>query len=263
MSQIIEVSNEQIKPDAMPIGIATSVEEVEKIMDENDLARCYVVKAGRCMLVFVKSQVNFAKQVVVSRPIFGETPNISVSPSLNDEVRFVEEDSVKLISETHSTELPKEEPVNQEPVKEESLPPAKSGRWVKPTPLTIRKGVRCKCISGSYAGMEGIVEHVDHEGRPDSETHTLVSTNSDLPMVMQGSQGTANRSMMSNMRMVPVHGVPHKVRVRWLDPREEETVQHTEVEGVRLSSKTVRAPLVSKTLTKAQFCSDFMIWVEE
>lgn len=143
------------------------------------------------------------------------------------------------------------------------------GRWVKPTPTEIRKGRRVRCIVGSNAGREATIVNVVREGKPDAETVVYETQEQPITSYVDPNTGEqvsnsqqANR-IMGQMVMMPLHSRPDNVTIEWDQPREDSTNVSEIVNGVRLNTKQVTAPLTHSNLTKKKICTDFMIWIED
>lgn len=132
----------------------------------------------------------------------------------------------------------------------EDLPP----KWVAPTPEMIIKGKLCRCKAGSNSGQVGRVVYVKRQGKPDQETE-FISNKSGAQVSLrpdtQAQPVTANaQGIINEMEIRPLFGVPDKVRVEFLDPKT--------VTG-KFSQGSVSAPLVTITLTKKEFCLNWLI----
>lgn len=140
--------------------------------------------------------------------------------------------------------------LHEEKTPKEKLPP----KWETATPEMIVKGKLCRCKAGSNSGQIGEIVYVKREGKADCETE-LISSTSGARVSVSSSSGaqpisSQAQGIAQEMQLRPLFGVPDKVRINFIDPKQ--------VSGT-FSTGAVSAPLVTVTITKREFCSNWLI----
>jgi hypothetical protein len=150
------------------------------------------------------------------------------------------------VREEQQNILQEQDTVSQESQEEEKVDEVKEVskrvKYVKATPEKILKGVKCRCIVGSDAGMEGVVVSVTRPGVRDCETFRL--GDSKLPPDCKS--------------ITPLFPIPDGVRIMYTNPKDDET---TNKEGG--ATQNFVGKNVGVTTTKKQFCDNWKIKIEE
>jgi hypothetical protein len=274
------VSGDRVKPGSRPVSIVPSYEEGVAFLAEAGIAHAYLVPlAGDMLGVYLRTEI--------INPV--PAPSDYTHPEVTQDLTAVIP-SNHTISSSHiegSTVTNQPEPVpppsdtelqvlqsfaNQiqvQPVEEEiaevrqaSEEQPKKYVWAKIYPQDIRKQAKIRCIAGSNAGMIATVMNVVQEGRPDAETSNLAmqapvssitdTTGADVDAIH--AQQIAN-----NSKLIGIHGRPHNVTIKWDDPKDAEITTANVVNGIKMNSQTVKAPVEISTYPKSKICSDFMI----
>lgn len=131
-----------------------------------------------------------------------------------------------------------EEGDHEEKVTTQEVP--KQIKYIKPTPEKILPNIRCRCVTGSNAGLMGKVVSVTRPGAPDCETIRISQQNT------------------GEMTLSPLFPVPDNVRIMFENPKEGDTT-----ESIRGVKRNITGKNVGVTLTKKQFCDNWKIIVGE
>lgn len=233
MAEIIYVSGDRVKPGQKPLAIASDEDEIQTVVNTSGMTKAAVVE--------------------LPGGIYGIYSLLQINPGESKQ-----SDSVD--AEERRPSPPSNATPTQTKTKEEK------GKWVKITPEMIWPGRRIKRISGSNAGRTAIIRNVVRPGKPDGQTLHLVSEKDDqVAFITTGNTERANTILQTGeMRMYSL-GIPKtdNVVIEWEAPKEETTVQNTVVNGVKLNSRTVSAPMTHANVPKGKICSDFLMWVPE
>lgn len=191
---------------------------------------CVIDKLGEDLVY----EVYLGSNSTVQLPIVSRAKDI-VSGALEHKAQQLDKHEIE---EVELVEEPKEK-----------LPP----KWSRATPESIIKGKLCRCKAGSNSGQIGEIVYVKRQGKADSQT-ACISDGRATVSLSPGSQAQAissgAQSIVNEMQLRPMFGVPDKVRIEFLEPKEVQA---------KHENLAVTAPLVSVTVTKREFCDNWLI----
>lgn len=254
MARYDVVTPDRILTGSKPLAVIANQQEVDLMLAKHELSKCYLVEfPGGLYGLYPNSSVIFLQNQEsnnVEIPPLSNQGNVEKNSDIDEKVN----NTSRFVAIPNS--LSNEEEIKTYTIRQEAL---KKDVWVKPTPDIIRVGRRVRCIVGSNSGREATIVNVVREGQPDAETQSLMMQGV-RDLVLGNSDGTTiNQTLLGQMQMRPLHSRPDNVTLEWIDPKEETTNVNTVVSGRKLNTKSVTAPVVLSTVTKAKICSDYQI----